>query len=171
MNPSQQRAADLRHRTVAAPPGERGAAAVELALVMPVLALIVLATLDTASLAGRAAEVQAIASAAGSALQRLDVLPPPGSASSGVNILPAAPPPAIALSDLVALPPRTSGTTRLFWGCRGVPRPGPRGTCPDGSPAAAYAEVRVLGEVRRMVAWPDQLLPGQVEARTMVRLG
>lgn len=197
---------------------ERGVAAVELALVMPLVAGLLLATLDLAAVAQRASEVHALARAAAAAVQRQDLLPPrpgpafplsgtppgqgpgagvlpgtnvaPGRAAPGRNVMPGAgssPPGLVApgprslpglgdrsalLGQLVRLPEGVAGTLQLFWGCAGGSEPlGTRPTCPGGVPPAPYAEVRLTGEVDRLVAWPGLLLPGRVEARARVRLG
>jgi hypothetical protein len=171
---------------VPAPPrqaAEHGLAAVELALALPFLITFLLASLDLAQAAARAFEAHSVARAAGAALQRLAILPPdlPGNTGGGANVLPPnswpappAPEPAasIPLGDLVTLPPGVEGSTRLYWGC------GPqaaslsgRVTCADGARAAPYAEVVVEASVGRLLAWPGVLLPGEVTARAIVRLG
>ncbi len=92
--------------------------------------------------------------------------------SSGLPIL-LAELPTIIVGDLVSLPEGAAATSRLFWGCsikaQLVTAQAP--DCPDGSRAAAYAEVVVRAPVNRLVAWPDRLLSEEVEARAVVRLG
>jgi Flp pilus assembly protein TadG len=173
------------------PAGERGVAAVELALVMPLLAAVLLATVDLAAAAQRADDVEHIARAAGAALRRLHILPPLaanaaaangiGSSTAGLANTAGVPPPnlppapasaTVALSELVALPAGTGGRVELFWGCLGgTQRASAQARCPDGAGAAPYADIRVAGDVARLLHWPALLLPGRVEARTRVRLG
>lgn len=161
-------------------PGERGVAAIELALVMPVIATLLLATFDAATVARRAFEVQTLAEAGAKAVTRLQLLPAPSSntSGSGHNLPPPTPVTPggsvtgpILLDRLLALPPQTLGQARLFWGCGGVPAPAGRTACADGSPLAPYAEVDVAGDVDRLVRWPGVLLPDRVEGRALVRLG
>jgi hypothetical protein len=165
-----------RHRAS----GERGLAAVELALVMPVIATLILATFDAAATARRAHEVHALAHAAAHAVVRAQLLPPgtDGNEGEGANI----PPPNTSgggageglpalLGDLVTLPPDTAGNVRLFWGCGGLPPPPNQPACGDGNPFAPYVDVRVTGSVPRLVQWPGMLLPAEVEGRALVRLG
>jgi hypothetical protein len=159
---------------------ERGVAAVELALIMPVVATLLLATLDAATTARRAFEIQSLAEAGAKAIVQLDLLParPRNSSGGGPNLLPPTEPNlpnvvegAIPLHRLLAMPPATVGEARLFWGCGGDPVPPTATRCPDGSPLAPYVLVEASGAVDRLVSWPGVLLPPRVDGRALARLG
>ncbi len=176
---------------------ESGVAAVEFALLLPLLATILLATADLAALASRSFEAQSLAHAAANAIARLPTIPPApstaGQPSPGAGSLPggfgpsatsmrqALPPintanfglPQVEIASLVDLPAGTDASGELFWGCNqgGQLLSVQTALCPDGGRAAPYVEVFVRASVNRLVAWPDQLLSQQVEARAVVRLG
>ncbi|MFN7176250.1 MAG: hypothetical protein ACK4MX_05110 [Thermaurantiacus sp.] len=152
----------------------------ELALVMPVIAALILATFDAAATARRAFEVQTVAQAAASAVARLHLLPPGigGSGNAGANV----PPPNSeggggsaqllpGIDQLVILPQATTGEVRLFWGCGGLRAEPNQQGCGSGIPFAPYVEVHVRGSVPRLVAWPGMLMPAEVEGRALARLG
>lgn len=174
---------------------DRGVAAVEFGLLLPVLATILLATADLAGVAVRRLQVQSLAQDAAGALAGLRSIPAapagrnmhntmatmsvPGIAASASSIgselprIQGAGLPQIAIAALVPLPADTHASTTLFWGCgtkaRLIAVRSP--LCPDGSRAAAYAEVIMRAPVNRLVSWPDQILGRAVEARAVVRLG
>lgn len=164
---------------------ERGVAALELALTLPLLVALLLGAADFALMAARARQVEELVETAGKAVigKAAELLPPlldsaqqPGLAigrgqQAGPGSGPA-PLPAIALETLVEIPPDVSSRLRLFRGCAGEAgigaAPGPR--CADGSQPAAYAEIEMSAPVERLVDWPGELLPPSVSARSVVRL-
>ncbi len=159
---------------------ERGVAALELALTLPLLAALLLGAADFALTAAKARQVEALVDAAAKAVVRVaaETLPPlvaggqqPGLIGGGQGVgLP--PLPTIPLSSLVTLPADVSPQFRLFRGCPGetgvTAATGAR--CTDGSPPAAFAEIEMTAPVERLVNWPGGLFPPQVSARSLVRL-
>ncbi|WP_448581184.1 TadE/TadG family type IV pilus assembly protein [Thermaurantiacus sp.] len=164
---------------------ERGVAALELALTLPLLTVLLLGAADLAITAARARQVEALTESAAKAVVRLagDLLPPlrarsqiSGLATSGqpgVQQGPGlAPLPTIRITELVDLPANVTAAVRVFRGCPGDQGIGEaaEARCPDGSPPAAFAEIRMQAPVDRLVDWPSALLPPSVEAKSLVRL-
>lgn len=163
---------------------ERGVAALELALTLPLLAALLLGAADVALTAARARQVEELVETAGKAVigKAAELLPPlrdsmqqPGLAiGSGQQpgLAGLQPLPSIVLATLVEIPPDVSSRLRLFRGCAGEAgigaAAGPR--CADGSQPAAYAEIEMSAPVERLVDWPGGLLPPSVSARSVVRL-
>ncbi len=165
---------------------ERGVAALELALTLPLFAALLLGAADLAVTAARARQVEALVDSAGKAVVRVtgEILPPlrvgfqPGGSAAiglngGWNVGSGLPPlPRLSLRSLVDLPDDVSASLRLFRGCPGDQGirevAGPR--CPDGSLPAAFAEIAMTAPVDRLVDWPSALLSPSVSARSLVRL-
>ena len=158
---------------------ESGVAALEFALVLPLLTTLLLGAADVAITAARARQVEAIAASAVHAVRATaepllaglaTALPAPvGTGPRGQNGRPTPAPPAVEvpLSGLVSLPDSTTGSVRLFLGCAdaGGIAPAAQTVCPDGAPA-----VPLRAPSGRLVPWPGNLLPADVEARTLIRL-
>lgn len=165
---------------------ERGVAALELSLMLPLLVALLLGAADLALTAARARQVEALAESAAKAVVRVagDLMPPllagsrpPGSAIGGPGGgldqgAGLAPLPNLPVTSLVELPDDVSASLRLFRGCpaaEGISEAA--GTrCPDGSPPAAFAEIAMTVPVERLVDWPSALLSPNVSARSLVRL-
>lgn len=164
---------------------ERGVAALELALTLPLLAALLLGAADLAVTAARAREVEALVEAATKAVVRVagDLLPPliagslpPGAATRGQpglsQVPKLAPLPSPSLASLVEVPRDVAASLRLFRGCSGDEgiREVTATRCPDGSAPAAFAEIVMTAPVARLVDWPAALLSPTVSARSLVRL-
>lgn len=177
--------ASLAEPLVALLEDERGIAALEVALLMPMLVALLLGAADVAITAARAREVEALAGSAAKAAQVLarDLLPPAGTRTTNgagglINNIPItlppspAPLPALAIGDLIALPPDIIGSVALFRGCPSAAGIDPvlAPACPGGVPAAAFARIEVSAPVARLGPWPPGWLSDTVEARTVVRL-
>lgn len=155
---------------------DAGTAALEFALTLPLLALLLLGSADFALTAARARELEALVDSAAKAVRRAAAqeLPPlrgwAGLQQGGLTSLP--PLPGLSLETLVTLPPDVAPKLRLFRGCAApsgiVPTAALR--CPDGSPPPAFAEIEITAPVARLVAWPGGLFPPTVSARSIVRL-
>lgn len=154
--------------------GEAGLAALELALILPVLALVLTATFDLARFAAHVHKTRALAHAGATAITKLPSIPAPVAIATGLGTVPIAPPlPSVNVAELVALPPNAAASSRLFWGC-------PRDSdilavtwpvCADGKLAAAYAEVEITYVARRLFNWPGRILPERISATTLMRIG
>ncbi|MCS6987743.1 MAG: hypothetical protein NZM40_10035 [Sphingomonadaceae bacterium] len=173
-----------------------GAAALELALVLPLLSALLLGLADLAILAARAREVEALATAALRSLvtRGLPNLPHPVGAVAGPNAsAPSSPtgdrlpipgtlaptalssaellPEAVPLTALVPLPQGVHGTLQVFRGCltaSGIAR-WPGGCA--GRPIHLFAEVEIQRSTARLAPWPDDLVPPQVRSHAVVRVG
>ena len=170
---------------------EQGVAALEFALLLPLLATLMLATADLTLVTARNFQVQSLAQTAAGAIASLPILPaaPTGQdgRSGGISTaiaratMPDGLPtpsntsgqPIIPIGALVSLPADAQASSVLFWGCSANARLLPVRTsrCPDGARPAAYAEIIVRAPVKRLIAWPDRLLASEVVARAVVRLG
>lgn len=170
---------------------EQGVAAVEFALLLPLLATLMLGIADLAQVAARKSQVHALAQEAAGAIAGLHSIPAaPARQDRGngalsptiARITLSAMSPALAesaylpkipIATLLSLPADAHASATLFWGCNASARllsmQTPR--CPDGTRAAAYAEIIVRAPVRRLVAWPHALLAREVVARAVVRVG
>lgn len=174
-----------RGRTTSIWADERGVAALELALTLPLLAVLLLGAADLAVTAARARQVEALTEHAAKAVVRVagETLPPlrpggqlPGTAAGGQPGLVQggglAPLPQLSLASLVDVPADVAASLRLFRGCPGADGiqevAGTR--CPDGSLPAAFAEIAMSAPVERLVDWPEALLAARVSARSLVRL-
>ncbi|WP_448585447.1 TadE/TadG family type IV pilus assembly protein [Thermaurantiacus sp.] len=164
---------------------ERGAAALEMALLLPVLVALLLGVADVAIAAARAREVEALAGSAAAALQRLardrPALPSVAAGPAGFASVLSAPvssggrpgprgSPSVA--ELVQLPPGVTGAVTLFHGCptrQGI-APASSAACPGGGLAASFARIELSASVRRLLPWPETWLSPTVEARAIVRL-
>jgi Flp pilus assembly protein TadG len=161
------------------PARERGAAALEFALLLPLLSLVFVGTLDAARLMAEAYRAQTLAADAARAAARQPSIPAPlRRDSSSSSALPAlsssAALPAIAVDELVALPSGAQATGALFWGCANAKQrlevAGVDG-CPDGSRAAGYVRVDLAVPVRYVLAWPDLVLPPVARVSAVARVG
>lgn len=156
------------------PHDQAGIAALELALVLPLLALIFVASVDFARFAARIHKCDALAQAAAAAIMQLPTVPAPVVIPSANGTVPMdVQLPEIDVMALVPLPAGARAASRLFWGCAAesgvavVPQP----ICSNGERAAAYAEVSVAMATPRLLDWPDIALPAEVHARSLVRIG
>lgn len=160
---------------------ESGVAALEFALVLPLLTALLLGAADIAITAARARQVESVASSAAHAvrataetlLRGLASSLPADRGSPGSGLPPRLPTKVqVPLADFVSLPEHTAGSVTLFLGCAG---PGgiahaPQARCPDGTAAAPFARIEVSAPSGRLVPWPGQVLPADVRARSVIRL-
>lgn len=157
--------------------GEEGVAALELALLLPLLAFIFVAMVDASRFATQVYRGHMIAQSAAVALgTSLHVPAPPLPVITDRGTLPATLDimlPKVDVASLVPLPADASASSLLFWGC-----PGSAGIvmvalpiCNTTQRAAAYAEITVTLPVRKLGGWPEILLPGNVHAQALVRVG
>lgn len=162
---------------------EAGVAALELALVLPLLTALLLGAADIALTAARARHVEAVAQSAAQAVRAtaetlLQGLATslPGPAGALAPFPPRTPQlPAmveVPITSLVSLPESMAGSVTLFVGCAGRDgiSPAPGASCPDGTATARFASIEVRAPSGRLVPWPGDLLPANVEARTVIRL-
>jgi Flp pilus assembly pilin Flp len=164
---------------------EKGVAALELALVLPLLTTLLLGAADVAITASRARQVEAVAASAALAIRATTETLLQGVASSmpgfvGAQSLnqpirsnPLVPPVTdLPLEDFISLPEQTSGTVRLFFGCaseEGI-APSSQIQCPNGAAAVPFARIEVSAPSGRLVPWPGRFIPADVSARTVIRL-
>ncbi|WP_448580147.1 TadE/TadG family type IV pilus assembly protein [Thermaurantiacus sp.] len=164
---------------------EKGVAALELALVLPLLTTLLLGAADVAITASRARQVEAVAASAALAIRATTDSLLQGVASSmpghagaqsmnqTIRSHPQAPPQTdLPLEKFMSLPEQTSGTVRLFFGCpsdKGI-APSAQFRCPNGVAAVPFARIDVSAPSGRLVPWPGQLIPADVSARTVIRL-
>jgi hypothetical protein len=159
------------------PPDQEGAAAVEFALLLPLLAMIFVGAVDAASFATASYRSRMLAQSAATAIARMPAVPAPPPVQrlpNGSVVIPVPVRlPTIDVGSLVDLPPGATAEAYLFWGCSGsagieeVPLP----ACADGSPAAAYVRVGIALPVGHLVAWAGIGLPETAATETLVRLG
>jgi Flp pilus assembly protein TadG len=152
---------------------ERGVAALEFALLLPLLSMIFVGTIDASRLIAQSYRAQGLAQAAARAAARLPDLPaaPHSGAptSAGWPTLPG-----LSVASLVTLPPGAQGSTSLFWACGGtdaqlVPAATPE--CPPGIRPAGYVRVDLDVPVRYVLAWPDLVLPPVARVSALARIG
>lgn len=147
-------------------PGETGAAALELALMLPFLSLLLVGAVDVARHAALARELAEAAERAAAAAGRT---PAAGSLPAGRLARPNSP----AAADGWAGTRGLTGKTRIFAGCPGRLGvwPAHSGRCPDGTSPLPFAEVRVDASIMPLMPWPEALLARRATAYAVVPLG
>lgn len=178
----------------------RGVAALELALIVPVLGTLLLGVADVALADARARELDALATiaaaaarAAGPAGLGATALPLPASPRPPQVTLPGAvavnlpaglagavpaptavAPVALPLDRLVSLPADIQGTLSLFSACaypgRGLGAVAPGTSCADGRAPALFARISLQAPLDRLLPWPAGLLADQVATQLVVRV-
>jgi hypothetical protein len=155
------------------PADERGVAALEFALLLPLLSMIFVGTIDASRLVAQSYRAQGMAQAAARAVARLPNLP--AAPHSGVLSSRGWPPlPDVSAAGLVPLPPGAQSATSLFWACGGtdmqlVPAVVPE--CASGARPAGYVRVDLDVPVRYVLAWPDLVLPPVARVSALARIG
>lgn len=135
----------------------RGAAAVEFALLLPMLALLLAGLFDVSRLISASMQVRAAAQAGadfarthGWDAAKVETAARSATPLAGVTAAPAA-----------------------FQGCASgggiVPAPGP--ACAGGAPAGSFVAVAASAPFRPLAPWPEVVLPDEVRARAVVRIG
>ncbi|WP_334163032.1 TadE/TadG family type IV pilus assembly protein [Phenylobacterium sp.] len=137
----------------------RGALAVELALLAPLLLLILAGLVDMSRLVIQSMQIRAAAQAGADYALARDY------DAAAIRA---------AVRDATPLDVSGSPAPTQTWGCVGPDRTiapsQPRGTCPSGRTAGEFVTVRARAAFRPLMPWPRIALPAELRAQAMVRV-